>query len=291
MTDSLHSKTLDDISSVIGSYDVLCGRDKIALNHCGNRRFRIIVTLFLHQYVDIKSTRKDKSRIIQRIMEAVKSCGGRFLITKGTTRNHFVEVSTQKAHEKISHALRDMAASKKVGDDSWMGTSTIYSVSDKISSSKSRSERSGFVGKTTHHSDQLIGKTIKFHSTTTIKNASSNIMRYHKEMSDLECTEGMTVSNFIETDSLDCTLSRTTTTNTESTGMTEFLIENGDSGLNSSKNADTNDTIELTPSMFTDEAELETLRSLQLESDRYDSSDETDDTSSVSLTELLLEID
>jgi hypothetical protein len=53
-TTSEHAKIVADSprknqkEETLGSYDILCGRGKIAFNNIGNRRFRVTISLNLH---------------------------------------------------------------------------------------------------------------------------------------------------------------------------------------------------------------------------------------------------
>lgn len=158
MADFLSSKSHQNI--MISSFDVLCGRNKMAFNNIGNRRFRIIVSLALNNYVDVKSTRKEKAKIIRNVVESVKACGGRFLNTNGD--GNFEELSDLKAYDKVGHAIRDMVLSKNLGDNSWMGKDVIDS--QKLSAPKmALRELSKRALTVDNHEDQMIGKTITFY--------------------------------------------------------------------------------------------------------------------------------
>jgi len=89
----------------LGPYDVVCGRHKAAFNNIGNRRFRVTVSLQLARYM-AAPTRKDKSILIKSAAALVRSNGGRFLQRKN---NAWVELDEKAAHDKVGHALRDMA--------------------------------------------------------------------------------------------------------------------------------------------------------------------------------------
>jgi hypothetical protein len=91
-------------------YDVLVGRHRLAFNHPGNKRFRVIVSMHLaryHQHPD----RKDRSRLIAEIVETVEQAGGCFL--KATKPGQLVEISEKEKRNKVGHALRDAAAVAK----------------------------------------------------------------------------------------------------------------------------------------------------------------------------------
>lgn len=109
-----------EYSNQIGEHDVICGRSRAAFNNGGNRRFRVIVSLYLEQYVNVNTTNKEKNRIINEIIESVRQCGGRFIQLQNGDMH---ELSDKQTYEKVRHAIRDMANSRKVGDDSWMGLS------------------------------------------------------------------------------------------------------------------------------------------------------------------------
>jgi hypothetical protein len=91
----------------LGLYDVICGRHKEAFNNIGNRRFRVTISLAQDRYTGA-TTRKEKSVVIKSLADLVRANGGRFL-----QRQHdaWVELSEKQAHEKVGHALRDMAVS------------------------------------------------------------------------------------------------------------------------------------------------------------------------------------
>lgn len=105
-SDSSSSNGLTIVASV-GMYDVLCGRDKEAFNNIGNRRFRVTVSLTLDRYNQALS-RKEKSCVIKSVAALVKGNGGRFL-QKQKGIQGWVQLNEKQTHEKVGHALRDMA--------------------------------------------------------------------------------------------------------------------------------------------------------------------------------------
>lgn len=90
--------------SALTPYDVICGRHKAAFNNIGNRRFRITVSLNKMRYLKAKS-RKEKSAVIQSIVDLVNISDGKFLERQGDS---WVELTTKKAMAKVGHAIRDM---------------------------------------------------------------------------------------------------------------------------------------------------------------------------------------
>ena len=89
---------------VPGEFDIICGRDKVALNHAGNKCFRKIVDMNREKYQQAR-TRKDKTRITTEIIASIHKSQGRFLKLNPKT-NTWYEVGEEYAHEKVSHALR-----------------------------------------------------------------------------------------------------------------------------------------------------------------------------------------
>ena len=59
-------------------YDVICGRNKFAFNQVGNRRFRILVSLYLKRYFE-STHRVDRHIMNIEIIDTIKKAGGYFL--------------------------------------------------------------------------------------------------------------------------------------------------------------------------------------------------------------------
>jgi len=101
--------TCDDI--VPGKRDILCGRDKQAFNHVGNKRFRAIVNMNRERYQKAKN-RDEKTRITDEIIASIIEGQSRFLKYDPISRL-WRDVSKEYAHEKVSHALRSAKDPKK----------------------------------------------------------------------------------------------------------------------------------------------------------------------------------
>jgi hypothetical protein len=101
--------------------DIVCGRGAPTNYHQGNEEFRYIVEDYQTSYLCAK--RSDKPGVAFKLLEVVKSRGGRFLKRqKASGRQAWTEVGEKQAYEKACQALRDgapelrremMAASKK----------------------------------------------------------------------------------------------------------------------------------------------------------------------------------
>ena len=60
------------------NYSVLCGRGREFFNAIGNRRFRVIVSIFLERYSKA-DTKSQKSQIVSDVVDMVRSSGGGFV--------------------------------------------------------------------------------------------------------------------------------------------------------------------------------------------------------------------
>lgn len=60
------------------NYSVLCGRGREFFNAIGNRRFRVIVSIFLERYSQA-DTKSKKSQIVSDVVDMVRSSGGGFV--------------------------------------------------------------------------------------------------------------------------------------------------------------------------------------------------------------------
>lgn len=81
--------------------DVLFGRGKPFREHIGNVRLYNLLDENLILYESLKL--KEKSRLISKMVETIKSQGGRFLKQDGLL---WEEANDKQAHEKVSHAFR-----------------------------------------------------------------------------------------------------------------------------------------------------------------------------------------
>jgi hypothetical protein len=97
--------------------DVLFGKEKRVVNHPGNTRFRQLIDMYLASYES--APRGEKTRITKTIVEHIHSSSGRFLkrgpsTTDGensdnnnTADRGWIEVDTETAYDKITHAFRN----------------------------------------------------------------------------------------------------------------------------------------------------------------------------------------
>jgi hypothetical protein len=87
-------------------YSVVCGRGKQSFNHAGNRRFRILASMFIETYSQADN-KVAKSAIVSKILVVIRQAGGHFCKYKRDTDTWF-EVEDHCAREKVSALLRDL---------------------------------------------------------------------------------------------------------------------------------------------------------------------------------------
>lgn len=90
-------------------HDVLLGRGKTYHNHKGNQRFRAIIAVYIPKYADEQTTRNEKTRIVESIVEDIYQDGCRFL-KQELPSCVWYEIGFQRAKDKVGHALRDATA-------------------------------------------------------------------------------------------------------------------------------------------------------------------------------------
>jgi len=80
------------------------------VNHPGNRKFSEVIKSNVHRYVDAQQ-RMDKIILFACLVEQLQSEGCRFLKQKKGKKgtNQWVEMTTEEAHRKLGHAIRDLA--------------------------------------------------------------------------------------------------------------------------------------------------------------------------------------
>lgn len=131
ITDDEKHERLD----TLGFYDVICGRNKFAFDNIGNRRFRVLIALAHDKYANAPS-RAHKSIVIKDIVDSVHNGGGRFLQRLGCS---WVELDEKQTHDKVGHALRDMAVASKAKSSNKQGRNNSMDFSDQSNSSKLKS--------------------------------------------------------------------------------------------------------------------------------------------------------
>jgi len=88
----------------VAEEDVICGRDKYAHRHPGNKKFRIVIQQYCERYRDAKR-RADKTEITNEVISHVTNGGGRFVKFEKKC-DSWVLVAFPAIQDKVSHALR-----------------------------------------------------------------------------------------------------------------------------------------------------------------------------------------
>lgn len=131
-------------------FDVICSRHKENATHPGNLRFRLCVEMRLQRYVDAQS-RREKTKIVKEIIDAVRASGGKFIRQQATKtitdegipdaassadvarkqqpKLAFYDIGNKRAADKISHALRFASLASDTGArrKSWPAGAVIHS--------------------------------------------------------------------------------------------------------------------------------------------------------------------
>ena len=92
----------------LSQYSVVIGREKACRNAMGNKRLNVLANNVLSQYTDATS-RKEKSRIVSYLVEAVHASGGNFV---RFVDGQFKVASRAASREKVGVVLRDLASDK-----------------------------------------------------------------------------------------------------------------------------------------------------------------------------------
>ena len=109
-TDSQMSQTAVP-EDLLQQWDIVCGRDKSAFNHIGNRRFRMTMNLNLQRYIDAP-TREAKTDLIKHLHSYLEDeIGYRFL--KKADDKTYVTMTEKQIREKIGHSLRDLVSARR----------------------------------------------------------------------------------------------------------------------------------------------------------------------------------
>ena len=93
-------------------YSVICGRGKVCTDAIGNRRLKIIASMFLDKYA-AANTREEKSVIVTEIMDIVEdACPDKNAAFIRYNEGRWWRVESMAAREKVGALLRDCLHSK-----------------------------------------------------------------------------------------------------------------------------------------------------------------------------------
>lgn len=131
--------------------DVLCGKDKTYNKHPGNQKFRERIEASVEKYQQVK-TKQDKMRFTRDFVHSMRTDYNTRFLKRITLDNNIAacgdsddkyawqEISQQMARDKVSHALRFAAKSKRKSS-SVVSDSTLSDESNNSSSSNKRARK------------------------------------------------------------------------------------------------------------------------------------------------------
>jgi hypothetical protein len=91
--------------------DILCGRGKANAKHPGNIVFMATIRSCLNEYTAAGS-RVEKSVVVTSVVDNIVAAGMRFIKVDSKYNQH-VTLSSERSHEKVGHAIRDLLKQKK----------------------------------------------------------------------------------------------------------------------------------------------------------------------------------
>ena len=96
-----------------GPHDVICGKTGLQSYHSiGNRRFRVLISLFVTHYRKA-TTKSNKSWVVINIIDTIHAHGGSF-IKLDRASGRWYEIGRRLAKDKVGHALRNALAGSVV---------------------------------------------------------------------------------------------------------------------------------------------------------------------------------
>lgn len=146
--------------------DILCGRGNVFSNHDGNRYFGRIIRANLKDYREA-STRPEKIRVVDDILQEIRSSGVRFTKLDSETKRWY-ELNDVLAHQKIGHAIRD----------------TIRLLKEKTKTTQGNTMKQSKLAKQKVRSSALKLKTHVVPSSDTRQKTMEDILRMSMETSD-----------------------------------------------------------------------------------------------------------
>jgi hypothetical protein len=85
-------------------YSIICDQGNASFNHTGNRRFRVIASMFIEKY-SLDACNKHKSIVAANIVTMIRQSGGSFCKYE---HGAWFEVGDYFAHEMVSTLFHDM---------------------------------------------------------------------------------------------------------------------------------------------------------------------------------------
>ncbi|KAI2508339.1 hypothetical protein MHU86_6144 [Fragilaria crotonensis] len=92
---------------------IVCGRGFGNWNHAGNRAFRRVVKSRLAQYMDERTTRTAKTRLVADTLQDLLEMNMVF-VTRTNDDGDLVTLSIHQARAKVAHMFRDFARQARI---------------------------------------------------------------------------------------------------------------------------------------------------------------------------------
>jgi hypothetical protein len=104
----------DEIIFVPGTLDVIMGRGRHNKKKPGNRKLNLLLESYAKEYE--ASDKFQKTVLSEVVVSKMKNDGCRFLIREGDMKKHsiWVEVSLEKARDKVAHDFRNLRRNAKI---------------------------------------------------------------------------------------------------------------------------------------------------------------------------------
>ncbi len=83
-----------------GEYDVICGRGRRAARHVGNRRFKLVIQLYLDKYLRAR-TKSDKTLVVIEIVDIFRRVNGIFVKPDSKHKGQWLQIGNQLVVSKV----------------------------------------------------------------------------------------------------------------------------------------------------------------------------------------------
>lgn len=121
---SIQTENMINKNIIPSSNDIVSGRGRGYDNLEGNKVYRKLIKSHKSAYSDPKTSRKEKSRIVLSVWAMLSNRGMRML--KTINDEEWVEMSESETKKKISHALRDAKAERKLSSQAKECLKALY---------------------------------------------------------------------------------------------------------------------------------------------------------------------
>ena len=124
---SMSSVSCDDDyeETVVGPYDVLCGREANSWNNEGNQRFRAIISQSVPRYNAARTT-SEKTAVVKSVVRELQGENGKGRFLKQSRNGRSLrELSKRETHQKVGKSIRDLVKQLAQRNDNGESTKII----------------------------------------------------------------------------------------------------------------------------------------------------------------------